>query len=171
MRRFFFAFAAFVSWMLPVACYAGTTGELTGTVTDGASQRPVAGAEVVASSPSQNERTVSDAAGRFAFVSLFPDTYTVVVNRAGYVATAYPGIVVHADAAATLTISLQRRLRIVTVILDHHYVGTNYPRPGVTADVYRVPSALPFYTVEGGLSFLLRSIPGVAAGPGLELAH
>jgi hypothetical protein len=35
MKWFIFAFAAFVSWMLPVACHAGTTGELTGMVTDG----------------------------------------------------------------------------------------------------------------------------------------
>ena len=63
---------------------AGTTGAIGGVVIDAQSQAPVAGARVDVTSPSQIAHAVTDAHGRFTFVSLLPDTYTITVSKAGY---------------------------------------------------------------------------------------
>ncbi|MFZ1017931.1 MAG: carboxypeptidase regulatory-like domain-containing protein, partial [Candidatus Cybelea sp.] len=52
------------------AAQAGTTGTITGTVSDSSTRAPIAGAEVTASSPSQVAHVTSDASGRFTFLSL-----------------------------------------------------------------------------------------------------
>ena len=66
-------FLSQVTWAL-----AGTTGGLTGQVTDEAGA-PVAGAAVRAVSASQSANAITDGAGRFTFLSLAPDTYTVSI--------------------------------------------------------------------------------------------
>ncbi len=58
------------------AVRAGTTGSLLGKVADAVTGKPIAGAEVTAVSDSQSAAAVTDAAGRFVFISLAPDTYT-----------------------------------------------------------------------------------------------
>ena len=63
---------------------AGTTGTLSGSVTEVATSTPVAGANVTATSPSQTITTTSDNHGRFTFASLIPDTYVVTVQKTGY---------------------------------------------------------------------------------------
>src|ERR1700726_2414046 len=61
---------------------AGTTGSITGIVTDSSTQKPISGASVSAVSASQSTSTKTDAAGRFTFISLAPDTYIVSVAAA-----------------------------------------------------------------------------------------
>ena len=58
------------TWVL-----AGTTGSITGIVTDTVSGKPVGNATVTAASPSQAASVQTDSAGRYNFVSLSPDTY------------------------------------------------------------------------------------------------
>ena len=66
-----------VTWAL-----AGTTGTLSGSVTeDSAKGTPIAGAKVSASSPSQAVTTTTDANGHFVFLSLAPDSYTISVEK------------------------------------------------------------------------------------------
>ena len=60
------------TWVL-----AGTTGTISGTVTDTATKQPLAGAKVSASSPSQNATVIADSQGHYTFLSLAPDTYVV----------------------------------------------------------------------------------------------
>ena len=67
--------AALLLWRQDVV--AGTTGSLTGTVVDAATKAPIAGATVTATSPSQVARVTTDSAGRFTFISLAPDTFTI----------------------------------------------------------------------------------------------
>ncbi|HLX25706.1 MAG TPA: carboxypeptidase-like regulatory domain-containing protein, partial [Candidatus Cybelea sp.] len=57
---------------------AGTTGAISGVITDTQSQ-PMSGVSVTASSPSQTARTTTDAFGGYRFASLAPDVYTVSV--------------------------------------------------------------------------------------------
>ncbi|MDQ2865813.1 MAG: carboxypeptidase-like regulatory domain-containing protein, partial [Candidatus Eremiobacteraeota bacterium] len=53
---------------------AGTTGSLGGNVAD-ESGKPIAGAKVTVTSPSQSATTVTDGAGHYIFLTLAPDTY------------------------------------------------------------------------------------------------
>ena len=79
---------------------AGTTGALSGQVrlTDGT---PIAGANVTATSPSQSVTSTTDASGHFSFVSLVPDTYTVLVTKDGYDSVSQAGVTVIADNTQT----------------------------------------------------------------------
>lgn len=64
------------TWVL-----AGTTGSITGTVTDKATNAPLADARVTATSPSQSATTTTDATGHFTFLSLGPVTYTLSMRK------------------------------------------------------------------------------------------
>jgi protocatechuate 3,4-dioxygenase beta subunit len=77
---------------------AGTTGIISGSVADPQSNQPVAGARVTATSPSQSATTTTDTAGRFSFLSLAPDTYTIsVAETSTRDASSTSGVTVQAD--------------------------------------------------------------------------
>ena len=90
------AFASQGTWAL-----AGTTGGLSGSVVDADSGAPVAGADVTVASPSQTATRTTDAAGRFVYLVLPPDTYTVTITKNGYQSISVPGQVVFADTVQT----------------------------------------------------------------------
>ena len=90
------AFVCQGTWAL-----AGTTGGLSGSVVDADNSAPVAGAQVTASSPSQNATGTTDATGHFTFLTLPPDTYTVTIAKSGYQSISVPGQVVFADTVQT----------------------------------------------------------------------
>src|ERR1700760_1739375 len=90
------AFLVQGTWVL-----AGTTGSLSGQVTD-ETGAPVAGASVKAASASQTATGTTDAGGHFSFISLAPDTYVLTVTKQGYNPNSYPGVTVFADQSQTL---------------------------------------------------------------------
>jgi len=92
---------------------AGTTGQLTGTATDAASNAPLAGAKVTIASPSQSATSTTDGGGHFSFLSLPPDTYTVSIELPGYQALSQSGVTVVADNARTLNLSVPKALRTI----------------------------------------------------------
>src|SRR5689334_22626890 len=87
---------------------AATTGTISGTVVDAATKAPIAGARVTAASPSQVGRVTADSAGRFTFLSLAPDTYTISAEHAGYEPVSIAGIAVFADQSQIVTIALPK---------------------------------------------------------------
>jgi hypothetical protein len=153
----FYAFAA------PVQ--AGTTGAISGAVTDAQSQAPIAGARVDATSPSQIAHAVTDAHGRFTFVSLLPDTYTITVSKAGYATTAAPGIAVFADATQVVNVSVRRSLRVIATTRSRSL--SSLVHPGTTADLYSVNEAQQARTnVLGGGGNLDSAYSAIGAVPG-----
>src|SRR5580704_9487737 len=86
---------------------AGTTGGLSGQVTDDKGA-PVAGAAVKVSSPSQTASATTDAGGHYSFLALAPDTYTVSATKDGYTPASYPGVTVFADNTETIAITLAK---------------------------------------------------------------
>src|ERR1700726_4483209 len=78
---------------------AGTTGSISGTVIDASTNQPIAGAKVTALSPSQSVTTTTGPDGRYTFLSLSPDTYTITVAAGSkYEQSSLSGISVLADA-------------------------------------------------------------------------
>src|SRR6516162_8045545 len=118
---------------------AGTTGGLSGVVTDAETHAPIAGARVTATSPSQTVTNVTDGSGHFAFVSLAPDEYTIAIEKTGYDPVSYAGASVFADAQQTLSFSLHKTLKTIANVTSRS--SSSLVRPGTTADLYSVNAA------------------------------
>jgi hypothetical protein len=151
------------TWVL-----AGTTGRLSGTVTDAGA--PVAGATVAISSPSQSASATTDQQGRFAFLSLAPDTYTVTISKAGYQTLASAGVTIQADQSADLTFPVSRTLRQIGSTTSR--ASTDVVRPGQTQDVYSVNAGTQT-TVQalGGGGNLNNAYSAIASVPGVVVPY
>ncbi|MEO7201933.1 MAG: carboxypeptidase-like regulatory domain-containing protein [Candidatus Tumulicola sp.] len=147
---------------------AGTTGALRGVVTD-RRHAPIAGATVVVTSPSQREQTVTDASGRFVFISLSPATYDVIISGGGFRTIAMQDVAVSADA----TTSIVARVSRVYWLIDGMRVRpkASLLQPGRTADAYVLPSFWPLYDVNGTGVYALHFIPGLSFGSATVLSR
>jgi len=148
---------------------AGTTGSLTGKVTD-QNGAAIAGAVVVASSPSETISTRTDASGHYVFLTLAPDTYTVSAGKAGYNTQSIAGAVVFADQTLTLSFVVNSFKTIAHVVTQS---SASLVRPGTTVDVYSVnaSTATQLATSAGGNNLdsaysAIYQQPGVLGLPG-----
>jgi TonB dependent receptor/Carboxypeptidase regulatory-like domain len=156
----------------PVSALAGTTGTVNGTVVDAQSNKPLAGAAVTAQSPSQTTRTTSDASGRFSFISLAPDTYSIsVAASAGYDASVINGVTVQADQTLSLTLQQTPKLKVIGAVTSR--AASALVKPGTTTDVYSVNALVQdkASVVGGGGSLnsawsAISAVPGVFVGAG-----
>ncbi len=147
---------------------AGTTGGLSGIVTD-SSGAPVAGAAVSAASPSQQATAQSDAAGHYIFLALAPDTYTVSVEKTGYQPVSIAGTTVFADNTRGLDIKLTKQLKEIARITSR--AGGALVHSGVTADTYSVNStAISKSAALGGGGNLDNAYSAIASVPGVTVA-
>ncbi|MDB5092159.1 MAG: hypothetical protein JWO85_260 [Candidatus Eremiobacteraeota bacterium] len=93
---------------LPPAAFAqqasAAAGSITGTVTS-ADGSPVGGAAISLQGPAP-QRTASDAKGHFAFASVVPGTYTIVVTKSGFSTTQQEDVYVVAGSAASVSATL-----------------------------------------------------------------
>jgi len=128
------------TWVL-----AGTTGSLSGIVTD-ENGAPIAGAAVKAASASQTVGATTDAGGHFQFLTLAPDTYTVSVSKEGFTPSTFPGVTIFADQSQTVSVKLQKGLKTIANVSAR--AAGNLVKSGTTADVYSVNSATQA-TVQG----------------------
>ena len=163
----------FVAAMLgnSTAVRAGTTGSLTGTVTDSATHQPIPGAKISATSPSQSASATTDGAGRFSFLALPPDTYTITVTAAGYDVNTVAGATVIADNPRTIAIVENKALRTIGKVTSRS--AAELVKPGTSADVYSVNATVQEKSaVLGGGGNLdsafsaLAAVPGVFVQPG-----
>jgi hypothetical protein len=156
--------ASLLAWMRPA--FAGTTGGLTGTVTDTDTKKPVVGATVSVVSPSQSLSTKTDVQGHFTFVSLIPDTYVVAVEQQGYESATLQGITVLADQSQTLAIPVKQKLEEIGHASAQ--APSNLIKPGTTADVYSVSAAQQSRVAAlGGGGSLNSAYSGIASVPGV----
>ena len=154
------AFVSQETWAL-----AGTTGGFTGTVVDATSSAPLAGVVVTVSSPSQTASVTTDASGRFAFLTLAPDTYTVSATKDQYQPNSSSGEIVFADTVQTFTFRMQKTLSTIA-----HVTSTGsgaLVKSGTTADVYSVNAAAQqAASALGGGGALNSAYSAVASVPG-----
>jgi hypothetical protein len=144
---------------------AGTTGSVTGTIVDAASGRPIADARVVALSPSQRSSTTTNASGRFTFLSLAPDTYTLSVDKSGYEPQSIAGISVFADQSQTIPVSLRQSLKEIAHVTSRSSISP--VRAGTGTDVYSVnPAVTQAAAPLGGGGGLNNAYSAIAAMPG-----
>lgn len=148
------------SWAL-----AGTTGSISGVLTDSAGA-PVSAARVSASSPSQQATVTTDASGRYQFVSLAPDTYTLSFEKQGYQTGSQAGITVQADQSITVNLSATRTLQ--TIGRTSSRASSALVRPGQTASEYSVtPAQQQAVASLGGGTNLNSAYSAIASVPGV----
>jgi hypothetical protein len=149
------------TWVL-----AGTTGEITGTLIDTSSKKPIAGAKVTAISPSQNASATTDGQGRFSFLSLAPDTYAISVDAKGYQGTTLSGITVQADQVQTLALTGSASLQ--TIGRTSARATSDVVKAGETADVYSISAAQAAAAAPlGGGGSLSQAYSAIASVPGV----
>ena len=160
------AFLALALVLLPATnALAGTTGAVTGVVVDTTTKAPIAGATVTAASPSQIATVTSDASGRFTFISLAPDTYTITARKTGYDEQSVAGISVFADQSQTLAVNLQKSLKQIARVTSRSSLSP--VKPGVGTDVYSVNPALTTAAAPlGGGGGLNTAYSAIASMPG-----
>lgn len=158
------AAALAVTLLVPFA-RAGTTGGISGVVTELGTATPIPGVKVTVTSPSQSASVITDARGRFAFVSLAPDTYTIGLQKTGFEPLAYAGVAVFADAQQTLNLSMRVALKTIASVTSRS--AASLVRPGTTADIYSINAAAQARTaVLGGGGALNSAYSAIASVPG-----
>jgi hypothetical protein len=95
---------------------AGTTGVISGSVTDITSGAPIADVKVTASSPSGSYSASSNARGFFSMAGVYADTYTVSFQRQGYASVSVPGVTVFADQVANSDVKLSKSLKTIATV-------------------------------------------------------
>ncbi len=144
---------------------AGTTGSITGTVVDADTHQPIADATVTAASPSQRVTAHSDAGGKYVFLSLAPDTYTVSAQHEGYEPVTVSGISVFADQSQTVTLTARKSLKTIAQVTSRSSLSP--VKPGTTTDVYSVNPALTAAAAPiGGGGGLNNAYSAIATMPG-----
>ncbi len=151
-----------VTWAL-----AGTTGGIGGIVTDTAGS-PIAGASVKVVSASQSGTTTSDASGRFNFLSLAPDTYTVSLEKDGYQPVSYAGVTVFADNNLTLSFRMEKALKTIAKVSATS--AGSLVKAGVGSDIYSVNSqAITTASALGGGGNLNSAYSAISSVPGVTV--
>src|SRR3984893_18413964 len=116
---------------------AGTTGGINGTVVDATSNTPIAGARVSAVSPSQSANTTTDDKGRFSFISLSPDTYTITAAATTkYDQASLSAVNVFADATQSVTVRQPQKFKVIGSVTSR--AASSLVKAGTTADVYSI---------------------------------
>jgi hypothetical protein len=149
------------TWVL-----AGTTGGLSGIVTQTDTGAPIAAAKVTVTSPSQSATATTDNGGHFTFASLNPDTYTLSVEKAGYEPATLSGVTVQADQTQNVAINTRRQLQQIGRVAARS--AADLVKPGTTSDVYSV-SAAQQTAVQGlgGGGSLNQAYSAIASVPGV----
>lgn len=121
-----FTFAASVS-LSPLPVLAGTTGVITGTVTDSAGGAPIAGVAITAQAPTGRYQTKTDAKGFYAIAGVYSDTYTVTFQIAGYEPQSIAGVSVFADETARVDIKLAKSLKTIAKVTARSQASAYQP--------------------------------------------
>jgi hypothetical protein len=94
---------AIAALLAPPIAAAQAEGSIAGKVLDAVTEAPVASAAVIASAPGQRRWAVTDAEGRFR-IALPAGSYSIEVERPGYVRLAAPAISVKAGVVSNVVV-------------------------------------------------------------------
>ncbi|HKU68096.1 MAG TPA: carboxypeptidase regulatory-like domain-containing protein [Candidatus Baltobacteraceae bacterium] len=123
----------------PLAAIAGTTGTISGVVTDAGTGAPIANVKVAAASPSGSRSTITNSAGFYSLQQMIPDTYTVSFQAEAYQAASVPGITVQQDLTTRLDQRLAKTLKTIASVRSAS--AGNLLKPYTGTDVYNVSGA------------------------------
>lgn len=153
-----------VSVAAPLPAIAGTTGTISGTITDSTTGAPVSNASVSASSPSGSLTTTSDSKGFYDLQNLTPDTYTVNVTATNYASVSIPGVIVQQDLASVQNFKLSATLTTIAHVAARS--SSSLVKPDTTSDTYTVSGAQ-LNAISGGNDTHKTLYQYIAAIPGI----
>jgi hypothetical protein len=160
-----FALLSLTAFIAPAR--AGTTGSIGGTVLDAQSGAPIAAVRVTATSPSQTATVTTDRGGRFVFLALIPDTYSLTASKDNYQATQIFGISVFADQNQNVDIHMQPAPKVLGTIAVTDRSAISPVRPGTGTDVYSVNASMTKASATlGGGGDLNNAYSAIASMPG-----
>src|SRR5581483_3672219 len=144
-----------------------TTGAILGSVRDDRGA-PLAAARVEARAPSARYSATTDAAGDFVMLGVTPDTYQIVVDRAGF-EPARETVTVLPGERERLVFSLKRRLHEIARVEtrgETFAVGSTSDKFTVTAGAAR--ATVPNESASGLATYLQGTVAGALSGvPGV----
>ena len=162
----FVLFGILASLVTPTATFAagGTTGSLRGQVVEPTTNVPVPGAAITASSPSGSYKEVSDGNGRFNFLSIPSDTYTLSIEKSGFQSQSITGVTVLGDSTVDLgKLSALKSIKTIGRITARS--ASSAFQPSQTQDTYTVSGQRISQALGNQSSVdektLLQSVPGV----------
>jgi len=97
----------------PSFAAGGVQGNLTGSVIDETTGKPLADVRVSALSPSGSFNGTTDSGGHFTLLGLPADTYTVSFTKTGYDSISQPGVVVFGDETDSVGTIRMNSLRVI----------------------------------------------------------
>lgn len=152
------------SLVSPAFAAGGQTGILSGTVTDNATQQPIANATINAASPSGSYTATTAGNGSFTIVGVQVDTYTVSVSAPGYDTYVLRAATVTGDQTLALTLPLGKRAAVIGRVAARQATGAFQPTQ--TVDSYTITGARVADTTgtpaSTNLNNLVLSAPGVS---------
>jgi hypothetical protein len=153
-----------VSVAAPLPAIAGTTGTISGTITDSTTGAPVSNASVSGTSPSGSLTTTTDSKGFYVLQNLTPDTYTVSVTATNYASESIPGVIVQQDLASVQNFKLSATLTTIAHVATRS--SSNLVKPDTTSDTYTVSGAQ-LNAISGGNDTHKTLYQYIAAIPGI----
>ena len=93
-----------ILFVLQLELFAGTTGKLTGKVTDSQTGEPLPGANVLINGT--NLGSATDVNGNFLILNIPPDTYSIRFSYLGYETTIVEGVKIIVDQTTNLPVKL-----------------------------------------------------------------
>ena len=121
-----------LSSAVPTFAAGGQTGSANGTVVDGNTNLPIAGAKVNLVSPSGNYVATTDSKGTFNFLGVQVDTYTISITYPGYEPQANPAVTITGDQVFNLGTVRISKLRTIGTVRARSISGAY--QPGQTTD-------------------------------------
>ncbi len=131
-------FAAFLATIAPAG--AGTTGTLTGTVTDATTGQPLAGIKIAATAPTGNSSATTDARGFYSLQALIPDTYVISFEGPGLEPISVSGVTIQQDIVSRVDQKL-RKADLKTIGQVQARSSGSLFKPYSGTDVYNVSGA------------------------------
>ncbi len=160
----FAAGAAIFAWCTPML--AGTTGGISGRISDATTAAPLSGVQVHMIAPSGSAGTMTDARGRYTFLSLSPDTYTLSAAKDGYQPYSQSGVTIQADVQLNFNITMTSEVKSLGRVVAR--TGIGLVRPGQTIDLYSVtPEAAKAALPLAGPGGVDQAYSALAAVPGI----
>ncbi len=132
--------------------YSGTTGKISGTITDEKTGEPIAGATVLIAGTKTG--AASDIGGMYVIANVGPGTYTLNISSVGYRKYIFEGVQVNTDFTTRIDVKLSSEavnLEAVVVHAERPLVRTDLTSSQVSVDASQI-KALPVENVTAILS-------------------
>jgi hypothetical protein len=125
-----------------------TSGAILGSVVT-ATGKPIAGAHVLAQSPSGRYAATTDSTGRYSLLNVSPDTYTVSSDAPGYASAIRDGVTVLAGQTQAVAFTMRETLKTIASVRS-------------TAQAFAVGSTADTFTVTGDEAKATYPVQGAA---------